>query len=74
MTRLSTPCPCCDKMENLETIDPTGIHMDRAIQWRCRCKNLRTLEINYYTPQSLVRKAMARDEMVRDAIRERATK
>ena len=67
MTRLSTPCPYCGRVDNLETIDPTGIHMDRAIQWQCRCKNLRTLEINYHTPQSLVRKAMAADEERRDA-------
>ena len=67
MTRLSTPCPYCGRVDNLETVIPTGIHMDRQVAWQCRCKNGRTIEITPLTPQTLIRKAMARDEAVRDA-------
>lgn len=66
LTRWSTPCPYCGRVDNLETVIPTGIHMDRQVAWQCRCKNVRTIEITPLTPQALIRKAMARDEAVRD--------
>lgn len=64
----SFPCHCCGKVEDLETIHPTGIHMDRAISWQCPCGNTRMVEITHRIPQELVRRAMLRDEM-RDRFR-----
>jgi hypothetical protein len=50
-------------VDDLETIVPTGIHMDRLIQWECPCRNTRMIEITHHVPQILVRRAILRDEM-----------
>jgi len=58
----SIPCAKCAQVDDLETVNPLGIHMDKAVLWNCRCGNTRAVAVSYYTPQELVRKAMVVDE------------
>jgi predicted nucleic acid-binding Zn ribbon protein len=51
-------------VDDLETIDPTGVHLDRLLQWECCvCKNSRVVEINHHIPGETVRRAMFKDEI-----------
>lgn len=59
----SPPCAVCGHVADLETITPTGIHMNKCVAWQCSCKNTRMVEITHHVPQSLVRRAMIADEM-----------
>lgn len=61
-SRFSTACGICGRVDDLTTVRPTGIHMDEAVLWRCRCGNTRSITIDRYTPQILVRRAMRADE------------
>jgi hypothetical protein len=63
----SLPCAKCGQVDNLETVNPLGIHVDMAVLWNCRCGTTRAVGISQLTPQELVRKAMIMDEM-RDRI------
>jgi len=59
----SIPCAKCGQVDDLETVNPLGIHLDKAILWNCRCGNTRAVAVYDYTAQELVRKALAMDEM-----------
>lgn len=59
----SLPCGVCGRVDDLETITPSGIHMDRLVQWECSCRNTRMVEIDYRLPAATVRRAILRDEM-----------
>jgi hypothetical protein len=59
----SQPCTICGQVDNLETVDPLGVYLDKAILWICRCGNTRAVEISFRAPQELVRKAMIIDEI-----------
>jgi hypothetical protein len=59
----SLPCPVCGQVDDLETVNPLGIHVDKAVLWNCRCGNTRAVAISHHIPQELVKKAMVRDEM-----------
>ena len=59
----SIACAKCGQVDDLETVNPLGIHGDKAVLWNCRCGNTRAVAVCDYTAQELVRKAMARDEM-----------
>jgi hypothetical protein len=59
----SLPCAKCGQVDNLEAVNPLGIHVDKAVLWNCRCGNTRAVAISHLTPQELVRKAMVMDEM-----------
>lgn len=59
----SLPCPVCGHVDNLETVNPLGIHVEKAVLWNCRCGNTRAVAISHHIPQELVKKAMVRDEM-----------
>lgn len=41
----STPCAKCGQVDDLETVDPLGIHLDKAILWNCRCGNTRAVAV-----------------------------
>jgi len=55
----SRPCPNCGQVDDLETVTPIGIFMDRSVLWNCRCGSTRAVDINYHAPLELIRKAMA---------------
>ena len=59
----SLPCAKCGQVDNLKTVNPLGIHVDKAVLWNCRCGNTRAVAISPHTPQELVRRAVAMDEM-----------
>jgi hypothetical protein len=59
----SLPCAKCGHVDDMEAVNPLGIHGDKAVLWNCRCGNTRAVEVSHYTPQELVRKAMVVDEM-----------
>jgi len=59
----SIPCAKCAQEDDLETVNPLGIHMDKAVLWNCRCGSTRAVSVIDHTAQELVRKAMAMDEM-----------
>ena len=59
----SIACANCGQVDDLETVTPLGIHMDKAVLWNCRCGNTRAVAVWDYTAQELVRKALAMDEM-----------
>ena len=59
----SIPCVKCGQVDNLETVKPLGIHLDKAVLWSCRCGNTRAVAVWDYTVQELVRKAVAINEM-----------
>jgi len=59
---LSLPCPNCGQVDDLETVNPLGILMDKAVIWNCRCGSTRAVGISHHAPQELVRKAMVMDE------------
>jgi hypothetical protein len=59
----SLPCAKCGQVDNLETVNPLGIHVDKAVLWNCRCGNTRAVAISHLIPQELVRKAMVMDKM-----------
>lgn len=59
----SLPCGKCGQVDDLETLNPLGIQLDKAVLWNCRCGNTRAVAINYRIPLELVRKAMLTDEM-----------
>lgn len=60
---LSYPCPVCGQVDDLEQVNPSGILLDKLVQWECICHNTRSVAIDHRIPQELVRKAMLRDEM-----------
>ena len=62
----SLPCPNCGRVDDLETVKPLGIFMDRAILWNCRCGSTRAVDIDYRAPMELVIKAMAVMDEMRD--------
>jgi hypothetical protein len=59
----SIACAKCGQVDDLETVNPLGIHLDKAVIWNCRCGNTRAVAVFDYTAQGLVRKAMAIEEM-----------
>ena len=59
----SLPCAYCGQVDDLETINPTGTHVGKAVTWNCRCGNTRALMISHHIPKGLVRKAIFADEM-----------
>jgi hypothetical protein len=59
----SPPCAKCGQVDNLESVNPLGILMDKAVLWNCQCGNTRSVAISHHIPQELVRKAMEMDEM-----------
>ena len=59
----SPRCAKCGQIDDLETVNPLGIHMDTAVIWNCWCGNTRAVAISHHTPWELVRRAMAMDEM-----------
>ena len=59
----SIACAKCGQVDDLETVNPLGIHGDKAVLWNCRCGNTRAVAVIDSTAQELVRKAMAMDEM-----------
>jgi hypothetical protein len=63
----SIPCAKCALVDDLETVNPLGIHMDKAVLWNYRRGSTRAVSVIDHTAQELVRKAMAMDEM-RDRI------
>jgi len=64
---ISIPCAMCGRVDDLETVNPLGIHLDKAVLWNCRCGSTRAVAVNDNTAQELVRKVMVMDEM-RDGI------
>jgi hypothetical protein len=54
----SLPCPNCGQVDDLETVIPLGIFMDRSVLWNCRCGSTRAVDINYHAPLELIRKAV----------------
>ena len=61
MTR-SIACAKCGQVDDLATVTPLGIHLDKAVLWNCRCGSTRAVAVCDDTSQELVRKAMAMDE------------
>jgi hypothetical protein len=59
----SIPCAKCGQVDDLQTVKPLGIHLDKAVLWNCRCGNNRAVAVWDYTVQELVRKAVAMNEM-----------
>ena len=59
----SIPCTKCGRVDDLESVNPLGIHMDKAVLWNCRCGSTRAVAVCHYSAQELVRKAMGMDEM-----------
>lgn len=57
---LSIPCPICGRIDNLASVEPIGIHLDKAVLWNCRCGNTRAVLINRYIPHALIEKALTR--------------
>ena len=57
----SIPCHICGRVDNLESVDPIGTHLCKAVLWHCQCGNTRAVLINRYTPRALIEKALARD-------------
>jgi hypothetical protein len=57
----SLPCAKCGQVDNLETVNPLGIHVDKAVLWNSDAA--RAVAISNLAPQELVRKAMVMDEM-----------
>jgi hypothetical protein len=58
----SIACAKCGQVDDLATVNPLGIHLDKVVIWNCRCGNTRSVAVCDYTAQELVRKAMALDE------------
>jgi hypothetical protein len=59
----SIACAKCDQVDGLDTVNPLGIHLDKAVIWECRCGNTRAVAVCDYTAQELVRRATAMEEM-----------
>jgi len=57
---VSIPCPICGRIDDLASVDPIGIHLDKAVLWNCQCGNTRAVLINRYIPRALIEKALAR--------------
>ena len=57
---VSIPCPACGRIDDLASVDPIGIHLDKAVLWNCPCGNTRAVLINRYIPRALIEKALAR--------------
>jgi hypothetical protein len=58
----SIACAKCGQVDDLDTVNPLGIHLDKAVIWNCRCGSTRAVAVCDYTAQELVRKAMVMDE------------
>ena len=61
--RPSLPCVKCGHVDDMETVNPLGIHMDKAVLWNCACGSTRAIAVIDYAAQELVRKAMVMDEI-----------
>lgn len=59
----SIPCAKCGQVDDMETVNPLGIHGDKAVLWNCRCGNTRAFAVIDYKAQELVRKATVMDAM-----------
>ena len=57
----SIACSQCGQVDDLDAVNPLGIHMDKAVLWNCRCGSTRAVAVCDYTAQELVRKAIAMD-------------
>ena len=57
---VSIPCPVCGRIDDLASVDPIGIHLDKAVLWNCQCGNTRAILINRYIPRALIEKALTR--------------
>jgi len=64
----SIPCTKCGRVDDLETVNPLGIHLDKAVLWNCRCGSTRAVAVCHYSAQELVRKAMGMDEYPKDIL------
>jgi hypothetical protein len=60
----SIPCAKCGQIDDLETVNPLGIHLDKVVIWNCRCNNTRAVEMSHHIPQELVRKAVVMNERI----------
>ena len=57
---VSIPCPLCGRTDDLASVDPIGIHLDKAVLWNCQCGNTRAVLITRYVPRALIEKALTR--------------
>jgi len=57
---VSIPCPICGRTDDLTSVDPIGIHLDKAVLWNCQCGNTRAVLITRYVPRALIEKALTR--------------
>jgi len=44
----SIPCAKCGQVDDLETVNPLGIHLDKAVPWNCRCGSTRAVAVIDY--------------------------
>lgn len=59
----SLDCPNCGQVDDLETVNPTGISFGLVVLWNCGCGNTRAIELSESPPQELIRKAILADDM-----------
>jgi hypothetical protein len=59
----SIACAKCGQVDDLGTVNPLGIHMDKLVLWNCGCGSTRAVAVIDSTAQELVRKAMLMVEM-----------
>jgi hypothetical protein len=58
----SLPCAKCGQVDDLETVKPIRMIMDRLIEWECPCGIKRLVEITHRVPQELIKKAIEADK------------
>jgi len=59
----SIACAKCGQVDDLETVNPLGIHLDKSVLWNCECGSTRAVAVIDHTAQELVRTAMVLVEM-----------
>lgn len=50
MKNPSLPCACCYRIVDLDLIEPTGICMEKLVQFECHCGNTRMIHKNIAHP------------------------
>jgi hypothetical protein len=58
----SLPCAKCGQVDDLETVKPIRMIMDRLIEWECPCGIKRLVEITHHVPKELIKKAIEADK------------
>ena len=58
---MSSPCPTCGRIDDLASVDPIGMLLDKAVLWQCTCGNTRAVLIGRHVPRTLIEKAFVRD-------------